>query len=776
MVTANIPGCGTTTAAVSVVVGRNTTGVTVSTNSPVCVGSSLGLFVSAPIGYTYSWSGPNGFTSNSAQPSIGNVSTGNIGVYTLIVSSVGCSSNTLNTSPVSVISTTLTATGNTPICVGNTLQLSANPISGATYSWSGPNGYSSNLLAPSILNVQSSTSGTYILMANAPGCGILTSTVAISVAANPNSIAVATNVPVCEGGSLNLSASPTVGFTYNWSGPNGFTSNQAQPQITPVSLAASGEYTLIASVPGCSNAVIRTLTLLITPSGLSTTVNTPICQGATLNLSATLINNATYRWTAPDGFTSSLRTTSRLSAQPSMSGVYTLTVNSPGCGVLTSFVSATIGRVTTGVTVSNISICAGNPLPLTCSSPTGFTYSWTGPNGFTSAIASPTINPAGTINSGNYNLTVSSTGCSPSTRTLIATVNSAAAFGVSSNSPICQNANLILNSVMIPNATYSWSGPGGWVATGRSASRTAVNPTMSGVYAVVMTLPGCGTTTGTVSVAIGHTTNTTTAVLNSPICINNTLNLSAVGQQSTHTYSWTGPAGFTSALGNPSISNAQSIHAGEYTLRVTSPGCPPSTTMTGVDAVVNDPASLTVSANGVNFCANQAVSFTASSIPSTSYSWTGPNGFTVNTRLASRNPLAVGHTGIYTLTANIGGCGITTSSVAITVNSCRTAQEEANTTLTPTENTGFSFHAWPNPNTGNEVTLEWKGLTTMDATITVKVYDNLGRTVMVKSVDRTSTDNSWKDSITFPQTLSKGQYVIETIVGGEREYVKMIVE
>jgi hypothetical protein len=56
------------------------------------------------------------------------------------------------------------------------------------------------------------------------------------------------------------------------------------------------------------------------------------------------------------------------------------------------------------------------------------------------------------------------------------------------------------------------------------------------------------------------------------------------------------------------------------------------------------------------------------------------------------------------------------------------------------------------------------------------VYDNLGRTVMVKSVDRTSTDNSWKDSITFPQTLSKGQYVIETIAGGERAYVKMIVE
>jgi hypothetical protein len=107
----------------------------------------------------------------------------------------------------------------------------------------------------------------------------------INVVANPNTITVSSNIPVCNGGSLNLSASPSVGFTYNWTGPNGFVSASPQPQISPVTLAASGEYTLVASVPGCPNAVIRTPYLRVTPSGITAGVNSPICQGQTLRLS-----------------------------------------------------------------------------------------------------------------------------------------------------------------------------------------------------------------------------------------------------------------------------------------------------------------------------------------------------------------------------------------------------------------------------------------------------------------------------------------------------------
>ncbi len=63
-----------------------------STNSPVCVGGTLSL--NADSGYNYSWTGPNGFTSNLQNPTITNVSNLNSGTYKLTASdNCGCQKN-----------------------------------------------------------------------------------------------------------------------------------------------------------------------------------------------------------------------------------------------------------------------------------------------------------------------------------------------------------------------------------------------------------------------------------------------------------------------------------------------------------------------------------------------------------------------------------------------------------------------------------------------------------------------------------------------------------
>lgn len=48
-------------------------------------------------------------------------------------------------------------------CYGGTLQLSAQDVNNATYSWTGPNGFTSNVREPSIPNVTFAYSGTYTL-------------------------------------------------------------------------------------------------------------------------------------------------------------------------------------------------------------------------------------------------------------------------------------------------------------------------------------------------------------------------------------------------------------------------------------------------------------------------------------------------------------------------------------------------------------------------------------------------------------------------------------
>jgi hypothetical protein len=63
-----------------------------SVNNTLCVGSTINLSasISGSATPTYSWSGPNSFTSNVQNPVIANASTLNIGTYTLTINNGGC--------------------------------------------------------------------------------------------------------------------------------------------------------------------------------------------------------------------------------------------------------------------------------------------------------------------------------------------------------------------------------------------------------------------------------------------------------------------------------------------------------------------------------------------------------------------------------------------------------------------------------------------------------------------------------------------------------------
>ncbi|MEI6764438.1 MAG: PKD domain-containing protein [Bacteroidota bacterium] len=65
-------------------------------NSPRCAGDTLKLTASTIAGVTYSWTGPNGFSSTAQNPMIPNAGTANTGIYSLIATnSQNCSSNVI---------------------------------------------------------------------------------------------------------------------------------------------------------------------------------------------------------------------------------------------------------------------------------------------------------------------------------------------------------------------------------------------------------------------------------------------------------------------------------------------------------------------------------------------------------------------------------------------------------------------------------------------------------------------------------------------------------
>lgn len=141
-----------------------------------------------------------------------------------------------------------TAGSNAPLCMGQTLQLTAS--GGVTYAWSGPNGFSSVQQNPSIPNVTFANTGTYtVIVTNQAGC-ISVSFVNVAISA-PNAFAIS-NSPVCETQTLILSGFG--GTIYNWSGPNSFSSTQQNTNIPNVTMAAAGTYTLmVEDAYGCKD-------------------------------------------------------------------------------------------------------------------------------------------------------------------------------------------------------------------------------------------------------------------------------------------------------------------------------------------------------------------------------------------------------------------------------------------------------------------------------------------------------------------------------------------
>lgn len=157
------------------------------------------------------------------------------------------------------------------VCEGQTLQLHAESTAGASYQWSGPNGFSSNLQNPQIANATTAHAGDYTVTASNGNCVSEPWQVTAAVLAAPTfDVAVA-----CAGNVYNLVATATNGSfdaataVYDWTGPDGFVSHE-----NPVVLSkfVPGDYTLTVSASnGCSTTKTTALQVVpcSIPSGIS---------------------------------------------------------------------------------------------------------------------------------------------------------------------------------------------------------------------------------------------------------------------------------------------------------------------------------------------------------------------------------------------------------------------------------------------------------------------------------------------------------------------------
>ena len=595
------------------------------------------------------WNGPNGFSSLLRAPV---VSVGGNYIFKLTDTLTGCI--TLSTAAVTSNFTqpdALANGGGTLTCAMPNLQLMGVSITpGVNYKWTGPGTYTSGQQNPVVSLV-----GTYTLIVTNPvnGCTNSDTEVVLGNFAAPVVSISPPNTLTCTLLSIQLqsnSSIPTV--TYLWSGPNGFSSSQQNPIVT-----VPGPYrvTVTNTQNGCTGTAGATVLQNITTPNISASGGVKTC----VNPTVTLVGNSTtpgvsFLWTGPGGFISSQN-----NPTVSVVGIYTLKVTNPvnGCTALAT------AQVSQNTTPPNLTTSIGSGI-LTCTTPNititansttmGATFSWTGPNNFTSSIANPSVSVGG-----YYYPTVTNpvNGCTSSSSVYI-TENKTPPFSFAGEDRYlnCNFSTVVLNGSFSStgvNFSYLWSTVNGNILSGENTAYLSVDAPGLYTLQVSNSQNGCKSKDSTIVESVP------------PLSANISQNVSVscsggsdgkltavgVGGSEIYTYSWSSGVNAASITG---------LMAGTYTVTIVdNQGCSATNTATVEQLILLAPVSSTnQTAPGVNN--GSASVFPAGGTPPYTVKWS--NNQMVNT-IFNLAP------GSYTVTVTDSkGCTIVKSTNVVAAN------------------------------------------------------------------------------------------------------------
>lgn len=721
--------------------------VNVSVNSPLCTGDTLLMTGSGTTGVNYSWSGPNGFSyASSSSVSIPNVGSVNAGYYYLTASLNSCSVHDTFNVVINQKPAVPVASANTPLCSGQTLNLSATCItSGVSYQWTGPSNFSSALQNPVIAAVSLSDSGDYIVNASKNGCTSI-NYVLVVVNHSPDSIYHYTNSPLCTGDTLHLIAgSSSSGVSYVWTGPGSFYAANSNAIIANAQTANSGNYFLSMSLNSC--VIHDTFNVVVNqkPALLTIYANNPVCAGASLNISASSTTpGVSYQWSGPNNFSSNVQNPSINNMQAINAGIYTVNAVLGNCSSPATVNIAVNPSPAQSITTNGNPLCVGDSLQVsTNNNVPGGSYSWSGPNSFSTSNKNFTIYNVHSVNAGYYYLNATLNSCTV-LDTLHIVINPKPSVPViSTNSPVCANDTLRLNaSDSLSGVSYQWLGPNSYSSTIQNSFIAHVIANNAGTYTVIAALANCSSSTATY-VTINPLPAQVNISSNSPVCAGDSLHINVGNSTAGATYSWSGPS-YISASQNIGIANAGSPNAGYYYLAITLNGCSIHDT---VNAVVKPlPVTPSITSNSP-ICVGENLQFTIGNLQSgVFYSWAGPafNSLISNPII---NNVQLNNAGNYIVTATLNGC-IAKDSVQLTVNA-KPASPSANSNSPICQNDTLYLYA-NSSSTG--VTYNWSGpsysATSQNPSILNAQLSSSGTYTVVLSL------NGCKDTLSIPVTVN----------------------
>ncbi len=546
------------------------------------------------------------------------------------------------------------------------------------YKWSSLSGNLYGNTNKEIISV--SEPGVYVLTVSNEDTGcIVKDTVEVTEDFASPALTLSAEALSCErlNTEIRTTGSPTIA-TYQWSGPNGFSSLAARPIVSEV-----GSYTVVVTgTNGCTTEKDIEITGNTARPAINAVGGVISCGNNTTQLSANSTTVVTYSWDGPNGFTAS-------AANPTVDqvGEYTVKVTAEnGCTNQTTVSVIADNEAPVIAAQGGTITCEHSSIQLTATTTANVTYSWTGPNNFKSTEHQPIVEAAG-----EYTLEVTTAnGCSSETTVSVTKETTQPQITAKGSVLDCNRptATFVVVTDEV-DLTYNWKGPNGFVSNEQT-------PTVAipGIYRLVAKKEaGCATT---LDVLIESKTEGPHVAIRGEdlTCATNKITLKGLSNDNIQSYTWEDSNGI--------ISNNQAvdiIEAGTYKVTAMNEyGCT-TTELFTVNAQTELP-SIELKANDLT-CANPSTTLKlVTPANDLIINWTGPDNFTST----ESNP-TVTIPGIYQVrVTNATGCSNTAS---VTVNQKGTSEIEfAATTAISCQQEVVTIDASASTLRGN-VAVEW---------------------------------------------------------------------
>jgi photosystem II stability/assembly factor-like uncharacterized protein len=273
----------------------------------------------------------------------------------------------------------ITVPTNTTVCQGSSVMLTASACGGGTLVWTGG-------LIGSSITISALGTRAYKVACTINNC-TSDSSLAVSVTVNPKpsqpTISSSGSTTVCQGINVVLNASACSSGTLGWTG--GLTGSSII--ISSVGIRA---YKVACTINGCTSdssaaTTVQIKAVPLQPTITSAPLNTTICQGSSVLLTASACSGGTLGWTG--GLTGSSITISTLGTR-----AYKVACTINNCtSDSSSAVSVTVlpAPIFT-VSANKTSLCGGESATITATGCIG-TLSWTGGATTSSITVSPMV-------------------------------------------------------------------------------------------------------------------------------------------------------------------------------------------------------------------------------------------------------------------------------------------------------------------------------------------------------------------------------------------------